>query len=157
VACSSCRFRCGAIATLAIGLRRGSDCAAAVGNHFGCAGAAGPARCAGAFLLAYLCGVLCTRNCYWGSRRACSNTATCLTGANAVAGGLHLVLGLYFGLFRPGRRAGRRASGNTRLALAAAPIFWAGLELAAARITSVPWDQLGYSQVDNGLVNQLAP
>ncbi len=31
------------------------------------------------------------------------------------------------------------------------------LELAAARITSVPWDQLGYSQVDNALVNQLAP
>ncbi|MGB6692159.1 MAG: apolipoprotein N-acyltransferase, partial [Terracidiphilus sp.] len=42
-------------------------------------------------------------------------------------------------------------------ALAAAPVFWAALELAAARITSVPWDQLGYSQVDNALVNQLAP
>ena len=51
----------------------------------------------------------------------------------------------------------RRATGSTRLALAAAPVFWAALELAAARITSVPWDQLGYSQVDNALVNQLAP
>jgi apolipoprotein N-acyltransferase len=38
-----------------------------------------------------------------------------------------------------------------------APILWAGLELAASRITSVPWDQLGYSQVDNMLLNQLAP
>jgi apolipoprotein N-acyltransferase len=35
--------------------------------------------------------------------------------------------------------------------------LWAALELAAARITSVPWDQLGYSQVDNTLVNQFAP
>ena len=51
----------------------------------------------------------------------------------------------------------RRATGNTRLALAAAPFLWVALELAAARITSVPWDQLGYSQVDNGIVNQLAP
>jgi apolipoprotein N-acyltransferase len=51
----------------------------------------------------------------------------------------------------------RRATGSTRLALAAAPILWAALELAASRITSVPWDQLGYSQVDNALVNQLAP
>jgi apolipoprotein N-acyltransferase len=41
--------------------------------------------------------------------------------------------------------------------LAAAPILWTALELAASRITSVPWDQLGYSQVDNALVNQLAP
>ena len=38
-----------------------------------------------------------------------------------------------------------------------APFLWTALELAAARITSVPWDQLGYSQVDNALVNQLAP
>ena len=51
----------------------------------------------------------------------------------------------------------RRTTGSTRLALAFAPVLWAALELAAARITSVPWDQLGYSQVDNALVNQLAP
>jgi len=51
----------------------------------------------------------------------------------------------------------RRPAATTRLALAAAPIFWAGLELAAARITSVPGISFGYSQVDNGLVNQLAP
>ncbi len=71
--------------------------------------------------------------------------------------GYSLVLGLYFGLFGLGVMLVRRATGSTRLALAAAPILWAALELAAARITSVPWDQLGYSQVDNALVNQLAP
>ena len=59
------------------------------------------------------------------------------------------MLGLYFGLFGLGVVLVRRATGSTRLALAAAPFLWAALELAAARITSVPWDQLGYSQVDN--------
>ena len=71
--------------------------------------------------------------------------------------GFSLVLGLYFGLFGLGVALVRRATGSTRMALAAAPFLWAALELAAARITVVPWDQLGYSQVDNGLVNQLAP
>ena len=64
--------------------------------------------------------------------------------------GFSLVLGLYFGLFGLGLVLVRRATGSTRLALAFAPFLWTGLELAAARITSVPWDQLGYSQVDNG-------
>ena len=51
----------------------------------------------------------------------------------------------------------QRTTGSTRMALAFAPFLWTALELAGARITSVPWDQLGYSQVDNALVNQLAP
>jgi len=71
--------------------------------------------------------------------------------------GFSLVLGLYFGLFGLGVMLVRRVSGSTRLALAVAPVLWAALELAASRITSVPWDQVGYSQVDNALVNQLAP
>ena len=71
--------------------------------------------------------------------------------------GFSLVLGLYFGLFGLGVMLVRRATGSTRLALVSAPFLWTALELAAARITSVPWDQLGYSQVDNALVNRLAP
>ena len=71
--------------------------------------------------------------------------------------GFSLVLGLYFGLFGLAVALVQQATGSTRIALAAAPVFWVALELAAARITSVPWDQLGYSQVDNALVNQLAP
>ena len=111
-----------------------------------------------AFLLAYLCGVLWyAGNCYWvrdvmgryGDMPPFAPTLLLL--------GFSLVLGLYFGLFGLGVALVRQATGSTRLALAAAPILWAGLELAASRITSVPWDQLGYSQVDNGLVNQLAP
>jgi apolipoprotein N-acyltransferase len=110
------------------------------------------------FLLAYLCGVLWyAGNCYWvrdvmsqyGDMPPLAPTLLLL--------GYSMVLGLYFGFFGLGVMLVRRASGSTRWALAAAPVLWAGLELAASRITSVPWDQLGYSQVDNGLVNQLAP
>ena len=67
--------------------------------------------------------------------------------------GFSLVLGLYFGLFGLGLVFVRRATGSVRWALVFAPFLWTALELAAARITSVPWDQLGYSQVDNALVN----
>jgi apolipoprotein N-acyltransferase len=111
-----------------------------------------------AFLLAYFCGVLWyVGNCYWvrdvmlqyGDMPTLAPTLLLLA--------YSLVLGLYFGLFGLAVTLLRRATGSTRWALAAAPILWAAQELAASRITSVPWDQLGYSQVDNALVNQLAP
>jgi apolipoprotein N-acyltransferase len=70
--------------------------------------------------------------------------------------GYSAVLGLYWGVFGWAVVLVRRTSGNMRVALAAAPVLWVALELVAARFTSVPWDQLGYSQVDNTLVNQLA-
>src|SRR6266568_464584 len=111
-----------------------------------------------AFLGAYLCGVLWyIGNCYW-----IRDTMMRYGDMPAIAPvlllvGFSLVLGLYFGLFGLCVMLIRRTTGSTRLALAAAPFLWTALELAAARITSVPWDQLGYSQVDNGFVNQLAP
>ncbi len=110
------------------------------------------------FLLAYLCGVLWyCGNCYW-----VRDTMMRYGDMPAIAPvllliGFSLVLGLYFGLFGLSIMLVRRVTGSTRLALIAAPFLWTALELAAARITSVPWDQLGYSQVDNGVVNQLAP
>ena len=111
-----------------------------------------------AFLLAYVCGVLWyCGNCYWirdtmqryGDMPPLAPTLLLI--------GFSLVLGLYFGLFGMAVMLVRKASGSTGAALMAAPVLWVALELAAARITSVPWDQLGYSQVDNALVNQLAP
>jgi apolipoprotein N-acyltransferase len=111
-----------------------------------------------AFLIAYLCGFLWyLGNCYWirdtmshyGDMPSLAPTLLLI--------GFSLVLGLYFGLFGLGLALVRRATGSTRLALAFAPFLWTGLELAAARITSVPWDQLGYSQVDNGIMTPLAP
>jgi apolipoprotein N-acyltransferase len=110
------------------------------------------------FLLAYLCGVLWYMgNCYWIYDTMLHYGSLPPIVSVLLLVGFSLVLGLYFGLFGWGVLLVRRATGSTRLALAFAPFLWTALELAAARITSVPWDQLGYSQVDNGLVNQLAP
>ncbi|MFY9855266.1 MAG: apolipoprotein N-acyltransferase [Terracidiphilus sp.] len=110
------------------------------------------------FLIAYLCGVLWYMgNCYWVRDTMLHYGDMPMGAPTLLLIGYSLVLGLYFGLFGLGVVLVRRATGSTRLALAFAPILWAALELAAARITSVPWDQLGYSQVDNGIVNQLAP
>jgi apolipoprotein N-acyltransferase len=111
-----------------------------------------------AFLLAYLCGFLWYMgNCYWVRDTMSRYGDMPPFAPTLLLIGYSLVLGLYFGFFGLGLALVRRASGSTRLALAAAPILWTGLDLAASRITSVPWDQLGYSQVDNMLVNQLAP
>ena len=111
-----------------------------------------------AFLVAYLCGILWyAGNCYW-----IYNTMLYYGGLPPLVSalmlvGFSLVLGLYFGLFGLGLAFVQKATGSSRLALILAPLLWTALELAAARITSVPWDQLGYSQVDNALANWLAP
>jgi apolipoprotein N-acyltransferase len=111
-----------------------------------------------AFLLSYLCGVLWYGgNCYWVRDVMLQYGDMPPTAPMLLLVGYSAVLGLYFGLFGLAVALSRRGTRSTRFALAAAPVFWVGLELAASRITSVPWDQLGYSQVDNALVNQLAP
>jgi apolipoprotein N-acyltransferase len=111
-----------------------------------------------AFLLSYLCGFLWYMgNCYWVRDTMMRYGDMPRFAPALLLAGYSLVLGLYFGFFGLCVALVRRGTGSTRLALAAAPILWTALELAAARITSVPWDQLGYSQVDNTLVNQLAP
>ncbi|MGB6975311.1 MAG: apolipoprotein N-acyltransferase [Terracidiphilus sp.] len=110
------------------------------------------------FLLGYVCGVLWYMgNCYWVRDVMMKYGDMPALAPFLLLTAFSLVLGLYFGLFAVCMALLRRASGSTRMALMAAPVLWAAMELAAARITSVPWDQLGYSQVDNGLVNQLAP
>ncbi len=42
-------------------------------------------------------------------------------------------------------------------ALATAPLLWVAVELARARVTSFPWNLLGYAQVDNSLLTRVAP
>ncbi len=110
------------------------------------------------FLIAYVCGVLWfAGNCYW-----IYDTMLIHGGLPPILSALvlllfSLVLGGYFGLFGLGLAFVQRRTGSTYLALALAPFLWTAIDLAAARITCVPWDQLGYSQVDNSLVTLLAP
>jgi apolipoprotein N-acyltransferase len=118
----------------------------------------GPRPLRRSFLLAWVCGVLWFMgNCYW------------IYDTMLIHGGLppavsllilllfSLVLGLYFGLFGWGLQLVRRATGSVRWALLIAPFLWVALELTGARFTSVPWDQLGYSQVDSELARWIAP
>ena len=111
-----------------------------------------------AFALAYICGVLWyLGNCYWirDTMRHYGDLPPLVPELLLLA--FSLVLGLYFGLFGLCVALVRQAGRSTGIALASAPFLWAALELSASRITSVPWDQLGYSQVDNDVINRLAP
>ena len=110
------------------------------------------------FFLGYLAGFLWyVGNCYWVRDTMMRYGDMPPMAPTLLLIGFSLVLGLYWGVFGLGVVLVRRASGSVRMALVFAPFLWAALEFAAAHITSVPWDQLGYSQVDNALVNQLAP
>jgi apolipoprotein N-acyltransferase len=71
-----------------------------------------------------------------------------------------LYLGFWFGVFALALALVRRATADGRLAwigVASIPFLWTTLEFALARIPEFPWDLLGYSQVDNGLLMRLAP
>lgn len=66
-----------------------------------------------------------------------------------------MYLALYHALFAALLAAvARRGRG---MALLAAPFLWVAVELARARVTSFPWNLLGYAQVDNSILTQLAP
>jgi apolipoprotein N-acyltransferase len=110
------------------------------------------------FLLGYLCGVLWYMgNCYWVRDTMLGYGDMPVFAPTLLLVAFGLYLGLYFGVFGLALVLVRRATGSTHLALTAAPILWVAMELAASRISSFPWDQLGYSQVDNALLTQLAP
>ncbi len=68
-----------------------------------------------------------------------------------------LILGLYFALFAVLVAFVRGATGRLVYAACAAPLLWVAVEYLAAHLTCVPWDQLGYAQVDNLLLTRLAP
>jgi apolipoprotein N-acyltransferase len=110
------------------------------------------------FLLGYFCGTLWfAGNCYW-VRDTMQHYGDLPVGVpTLLLVGFSLYLGLYMGCFGLGVALVRRATGSTRLTLAAVPFLWVAMELAAARVTGFPWDQLGMTQVDNGLLTQLAP
>jgi len=106
----------------------------------------------------YVCGILWyILNCYWIYDTMYLYGNVPPPGAAGIVVLYSLILGLYFALFGFLVAFTRKAFGSKRVALLLAPYYWVMLELAASRITSVPWDQLGYSQVDNFLLGRLAP
>ena len=66
-----------------------------------------------------------------------------------------LYLALYHALFGALLALVRRF--GITAALAASPLIWVAVELARARVTSFPWNLLGYAQVDNSALTLLAP
>src|SRR5271168_2027763 len=68
-----------------------------------------------------------------------------------------LYLGLYHALFGALIGAFRRLPLGRNYILLLAPFAWVAVELARARITGLPWDLLGITQVDNALLTRLAP
>jgi apolipoprotein N-acyltransferase len=73
-----------------------------------------------------------------------------------------LYLGLYHALFGALTPSFRRVpvwgkNLGVQGALLLSPFAWVAVELARARITGFPWDQMGITQVDNLLLTRLAP
>ncbi len=68
-----------------------------------------------------------------------------------------LYLGLYHALFGMLISSFQAARWGRRGALLLSPFAWVAVELARARITGLPWDLLGNSQVDNAGLTRLAP
>ena len=68
-----------------------------------------------------------------------------------------MVLGLYFAALGLLLTATAKAFRGAPLRADRRPFFWVALELLSARFTKVPWDLLGYSQIDNFLLTSLAP
>lgn len=108
------------------------------------------------FLIGYLCGFIWyTINSYW-IYVPMHSAGVSATGSAAIVALYSAVLGLYFGLFAWAVALLRRRLGLT-LALCLAPILWPSVELLAYHLTRVPWDQFGYSQIENFWLIRIAP
>ena len=68
-----------------------------------------------------------------------------------------LIMGLYYGLFGWLIAFTRQATGGERAPLFLAPFLWTVIDLLGAHLIKVPWDQLGYSQIDNAALTAIAP
>jgi apolipoprotein N-acyltransferase len=113
------------------------------------------------FLAGWLTGALWFgANCYW-----VYDTMHLYGGMNEPMAVVCLVafslyLGFWFGVFALALAVIRRATVDGKfawVAFAAIPFLWTAMEFALARIPAFPWDLLGYSQVDNGLLTRIAP
>ena len=80
--------------------------------------------------------------------------------AKPVAAGILILFCLYLGLYHAvfgALVAAFRSRFGRQSALLLVPFAWVAVELARARITSLPWDLLGVAQIDNPVLTRLAP
>jgi apolipoprotein N-acyltransferase len=109
-------------------------------------------------LTAYLMGVLWyVGNCYW-----IYQTMLYYGGLPPfISAGIlvlySLVLGLYFAAFGLCLSAIAKVYRNPLPALVLSPFLWVAIELLSSHLTKVPWDLLGYSQVNNVLLTNIVP
>jgi len=108
-------------------------------------------------LLGYLCGFLWyLGNCYW-----IYQTMYLYGGLDKpIAAGILILFCLYLGLYHAlfaGLFGAVRSCFGIQAALLLSPFVWVAVELARARITGLPWDLLGITQVDNTALTRLAP
>ena len=109
-------------------------------------------------LAAYLMGFLWyVGNCYWIYQTMLYFGGLPPSISAGILIAYSMVLGLYFAAFGLLLTATAKAFRSPRYALLASPFFWVALELLSSRFTKVPWDLLGYSQIDNFLLTSLAP
>ena len=111
-----------------------------------------------ATLAAYLMGFLWfCGNCYWIYQTMLyfGGLPPLISAGILIA--YSMVLGLYFAAFGLLTTATAKVFRSPLIALLLAPFYWVALELLSARFTKVPWDSLGYSQIDNFVLTSLAP
>ncbi|MGC8548479.1 MAG: apolipoprotein N-acyltransferase [Acidobacteriaceae bacterium] len=110
-----------------------------------------------AAFIGYLSGIAWyVLNSYWIYRTMNYYAGVPPWGAAGILVLYSLVLGLYFGLFAWGLALIHKRLGLIP-ALCLAPILWPAVEILAYHLTRVPWDQLGYAQVDNFWLARIAP
>jgi len=103
------------------------------------------------FLIAWLCGIVWyIGTCYWiyPVMHGYGNLGVITSGF--ITMGFCLVMGMHHGAF--GMLVvlmARRSQAGNRLPLLMAPVFWVAIEFFRDRVTGVPWEPLGNSQVDN--------
>jgi apolipoprotein N-acyltransferase len=108
-------------------------------------------------LAAYLLGVLWfLGNCYWIYQTMLFYGGLPPLISFGILAAYSLAQGLYFAAFGCVLMLAAKGFRTPTAALLAAPFFWTALEVLSSNLFKVPWDLLGYSQIDNYLLTPLA-
>jgi len=103
------------------------------------------------FLIAWACGVLWyIGTCYWIYPVMHGYGGLSPMVAGLIMAGYCIIMGMHHGAFGAlVVLVSRRSNLGNRRPLLLAPVFWVAIEFFRDRVTGVPWNQLGNSQIDN--------